>query len=295
MSGVRPLTFALLLLPSLALPAEGEPPAVAVTDAVNPLDASLSADLIYERVLGNRFDASIQEVALTSGDRAGRRELIKLQMLWRRYADLPEEEGAVLSRTLVRYLEPGDIRGAGYLVINKRSGPDDQFMYLKSMRRIRRVNLSNETVLGTDLSLEDIVPRELEDAAVSRTQDSAVDGQPCYVIDAVPVEGVDTQYSKFSLYVEPEHFVPLRTRYYDRAGVEIKELRARAESIRAIEGVYLPLEATMRQLQDESFTEVRVELLVPNPDLPKKYFTQRQLQARRFHLPEDVMRDAQTF
>jgi hypothetical protein len=260
------------------------------------LDAALDADSIYERVLANRFDASVHEVVLTSGDRAGRVQLIELQMLWRRYEAAAEDDGnGVLSRSLVRYLEPGDVRGSGYLVINKRQGPDDQFMYMKSMRRIRRVNLSSETVIGTDLSLEDLVPRELDDARVSRAADDTVDGTPCYVIDARPVESVDSAYSRFSLYVEPVHFVPLRTRYFDRAGVEIKELRADARSIREIDGVWMPLEATMRQLQDQTYTKLKVRRLVPNPDLPKRYFSQRQLQARRFHLPDEVMAHAHVF
>ena len=270
-------------------------PGLSGAETASP-DPGLSADAIYERVLVNRFDASIQEVALISGDRAGHVQLIELQMLWRRYeVEVPENGNGVLSRTLVRYLEPGDVRGSGYLVINKRDGPDDQFMYLKSMRRIRRVNLSTETVIGTDLSLEDLIPRELEDAAVSRAPDGEVDDTLCYVIHARPVEGIDSQYSRFSLYVEPVHFVPLRTRYFDRADVEIKELRADATSIREIEGIWLPLEATMHQLLDQSYTKLKVQRLVPNPDLPKRYFSQRQLQARRFHLPDEVMADAHSF
>lgn len=295
MSLTRPLlTLVCVLLAPALLSAE---PATAQRDATfsPPLDPTLDADTVYERVLSNRFDASVQEVALISGDRAGHVQEIELQMLWRRYETESQESNGVLSRTLVRYLEPGDVRGSGYLVINKRKGPDDQFMYMKSLHRIRRVNLASETVVGTDLSLEDLIPRELDDATVTRGPDSEVDGTPCYVIDAVPVERLESQYSKFSLYVEPVHHVPLRTRYFDRAGVEIKELRADAAKIREIEGIWLPLEATMRHLLDHTFTKVEVRLLVPNPDLPKRYFSQRQLQARRFHLPDEVMEGARTF
>jgi hypothetical protein len=256
------------------------------------LDSALDADTIYARVLDNRFEASVQEIELISGDRIGREQMIRIQMLWRRY---PTREESVLSRTLIRYLDPGDVRGAGYLVINKRDQPDDQFVYLPSSRRTRRVSLRGETVIGTDLSVEDIVPRELEDASYRRASDEEVDGVPCYAIDAVPAPEKDSHYSRLRIYVEPEHYVPLRTRYWDRAGVEVKEMRAAPETVREIQGIWLPLEATMRHHLEDSYTNLRVLSLTPDPTLPKPYFTQRQLETRRLRLPPQLVDSALTF
>jgi hypothetical protein len=149
------------------------------------LDPELSAETIYERVLANRFESSVQELSLISGDRTGREQPLRVQMLWRRYAEGSSEAGkGILSRTLIRYLEPADIRGTAYLVINKSATPNDQFMYLSSMRRTRRINLRSESIIGTDLSVEDIVPRELQDASYLRVPDEQVEGTPCYVVVA---------------------------------------------------------------------------------------------------------------
>ena len=260
--------------------------------AAEPLDPNLDAQTIYERVLDNRFESSVQEIELISGDRIGREQLIRIQMLWRRY---PERSESVLSRTLIRYLAPADIRGAGYLVINKRDQPDDQFLYLPSSRRTRRVSLRGETVIGTDLSVEDIVPRELEDADYQRVEDAEVDGVPCYGIDAIPAAEKDSHYSRLRIYVEPDHYVPLRTRYWDRAGVEVKEMRAAPDSIREIKGIWMPLEATMRNHLEDSYTNLRVLSLAPNPTLSKPYFTQRQLETRRLRLPPQLVESALVF
>ena len=261
-----------------------------------PLDPELSAEAIYERVLANRFEASVQELALVSGDRSGREQPLRVQMLWRRYGDGSREASqGVLSRTLIRYLEPSDIRGTGYLVINKSPAPDDQFMYLSSVRRIRRINLRNESVIGTDLSVEDIVPRELEDATYARAPDELVDGTPCYVVEATPVPEANSQYERFLLTIEPEHFVPLRTRYFSEAGVEVKELVATRETIREVEGVWLPLETVMTHKLDESWTRLRVVQLTANPEIPKSLFTQRQLEQRRLRLPSEVAENAIRF
>lgn len=268
----------------------------AAAAASAPLDPDLSAREIYERVVANRFHASVQELAMVSADRTGREQPLRIQMLWRRYeGDSPEAEDGIVSRTLIRYLEPADLRGTGYLIVDKQNAPDDQFMYLRSLRRSRRINLRGETVVGTDLSIEDIVPRELEDARYERAPDAYESDVACYVVDAIPVEHADSQYSRFRLYIEPEHFVPLRTRYWDGAGVEVKELVAPAASITEIDGIWLPLEARMRHLLDGSHTHLRVEWLAPNPQLPKSLFTQRQLEQRRLRLPDPVTRGARRF
>jgi len=271
-----------LLLCLVAAPLPAEP----------VLDPELDADTLYQRVLANRFEASAQEVQLVSGDRIGREQQIRIQMLWRRY---PERDDSTLSRTLIRYLEPADVRGAGYLVINKQREPDDQFVYLPSSRRTRRVSLRGETVIGTDLSVEDIVPRELEDATYQRVQDERVDGVPCYAIDATPAPEKDSHYSRLRIYVEPEHYVPLRTRYWDLAGVEVKEMRAEAETIREIRGIWMPLEATVRHQLEGSYTQLRVLSLTPDPEIPKPYFTQRQLETRRLRLPPELVESTLVF
>jgi len=259
----------------------------------NP-EAELTAREIYRRVLGNRFDSAVQELDIVSSDRAGNQQGLRMQQLWKRYLKGSKSHGkGVLARTIVRYLDPPDLRKTGYLVINKQDQPSDQFIYLASQRRVRRINLRNQTVVGTDLAVEDLVPRELDDADYQRAPDAEVGGTPCFVIEATPRPEIESVYSKFQAYVEKQHNVPIRVRYWDLKGVEIKELRSPIESIREIEGVFVPIEATVRHLLDETQTSVSVDVLVPNADLPDRYFTERQLQSKRLRLPKEVMARAQ--
>ena len=217
-----------------------------------------------------------------------------MQQLWKRYPEGSEsEQKGILSRTVVRYLEPADYRKTGYLVINKRDQPNDQFIYLASMRRVRRINLRNETIAGTDLSIEDLVPRELDDAEYVRGPDDAVDDRSCFVVEASPKPEMESAYSRFWLYIEKEHYVPIRVRYWDRKDVEVKELRSPHASIREIDGIWLPLEARMRHLLEETQTRMVVDVLVPNPELPDRYFSERQLRSQRLRMPAEVMEKAQ--
>lgn len=259
-----------------AAPAPASP---AGEDAL-PADRSLSGRDIYQCVLDNRFDAYVQTARLVSGDRGGAVQASALRMTWRSFRDEAGEPGAggVLSKTIVKYTEPFDLRFSGYLIVNNHARPNDQFVYLAATRRIRRVNLRREAVFGTDFTFEDIVPREIEDGTYERLPDRILDGTPVYVVEVTPKEHADSEYSRFALHVEKERCVPLLTRYWDDKGVLVKELTAPVEKVEEHGGVWVPMELTMRNVQLDTFTRLEVEHLDPNPQLARTDFDLRRLE-----------------
>ncbi len=244
-------------------------------DALPP-DAHLTGAEIYERVVQNRFRSYIQEVALFSSDRGGSVQETRLTVTWENFRK--KERDDALSKTVVRYTHPFDVRFSGFLIINNLDRPNDQFLYLASMRRIRRVNLRGENLFGTDFSFEDVVPRELEDATYRRLPDRVVQEVPVFTLEATPRFSQDSEYSRFVLHVEKEHYVPVENHYWDEAGVEVKRLYAQLDSIQEFEGVWMPTRATIRHLLHESMTRLRVDKVVPNPDLPGRTFDIRALE-----------------
>lgn len=255
----------------------GEPMVVASLDRP---DEELTGRAIYQRVLDNRFDTYIQESKLISGDRGGNSQLTALKMWFKNFRgeDGKPREGIVLSKALVRYTEPFDIRHSGYLVVANLDRANDQFVYRNSSRKVRRVNLRGEAVFGTDFSFEDVIPREIEDATYERQGDDAFEGIPCYTVEAIPKPETRSEYSRFLVYVDKEKWIPLRTRYWDERGLEVKELKATTESIVLMEDVWVPMKMTMRHHQLESFTTLAIEALTPNPDLKRTTFDLRRLE-----------------
>jgi hypothetical protein len=269
-----------LLLAAGGLPAEAADALQKAGSSAGTDDAKLTGRDIYDRVLRNRFDAFSQETQLISGDRGGRQQESRMELTWQSFRD---EDGkptrGVVSKTLVRYLYPYDVRFSGYLVISNHERADDQFVYYPSRRKIVRVNLRSEAVFGTDFCYEDVIPREIEESEYERVADETLEGIPVYVVEVVPKPFTESEYSRVRVYVEKERFVPLRTRYWDGAGVEVKELRAVASEIRNFEGVWVPMKATMRNLQLDSFTTLVVSNFVPNPVLPQATFDLSRLES----------------
>src|SRR5262245_66493614 len=194
-------------------------------DGASAADAELGAEEIYARALENRLDSVVQEMTAVS-TRGALQMPVRVQMIWRRYADGSDEAAeGVRSRLVVRYLEPPELRRTGYLLVDRTEGPDDQFVYLRSLGRIRRVNLRNATLAGTDVNLHDLLPRELGEATFTRAPDYYVGAAPCYVIEVLPHDPGASGYSRSLVYVEKARFVPLRVRHWTEAGVAAKELR----------------------------------------------------------------------
>ncbi len=249
-----------------------------IEDALPP-DSALTGDEIIERVRGNSLDSYIQKSKLISGDEAGTEQSSRMRVEWRNFRDDEDHptEG-VISKTVIIYEDPFEMRHTSYLIVNQDERANDQFVYFPSSRRVRRVNLRGEAVFGTDFSFEDIVPRAAEHSTYKRLPDELVDSTPCYVIEAVPKPRANSEYSRFRLYVKKDQYVPIRTRYWDDKGLEIKELRAKVESIRKFDGSWIPMEATMRHLQFKSYTKLFVEHLEPNPSISAARFSVRRLE-----------------
>ena len=180
-------------------------------------------------------------------------------------------------RSLVRYLEPFELRHTGYLILNQREGASDQFVYLASERRIRRVNLRGEPVFGSDFSFEDVLPRDIDDFVYTRMPDESIDGVPVFVIEAVPNEKKQSEYSKLRIYIEKERSLPLQTRYWNKREIEIKILGVDRLTIEKINNHWVPKKMTMRSLRRGTYTRMNVDKVEPNIELEANAFEMRRL------------------
>jgi hypothetical protein len=298
-AALRVLALATIASPaSPAPPAPPPPPPPAVAgssdiaggdspDASQPTAAdseALNGKQIYERVLDNRFDSYIQDLTMHSGDRGGNVQDTELEL---KYRSFREDSKKVLSKTIMKYQAPQDVRHLGYLVINKSDGSEDQFVYRPSARRVQRINLRGEAIFGTDFAFEDIIPQELEDATYERLPDAAIGDIPVYVVEVTPVAEQDSDYSRFVVYVSLDHFVALRVVYWDRNGLKIKELTVVPESITMYESepkgdddmkqVWLAREQKIVHLKLHTWTRLAVQRLDPNENLKQRHFSEREL------------------
>ena len=260
--------------------ADPEPAAVPAPSDDAPAGDSLSGRQIYDRVLDNRFRSTRESARLISGDRGGNTQESRMTVLWKNFRDEKDEPtGGVFSKTVVRYTHPFDLRFSAYLVINNAERADDQFVYLNSRRRIRRINLRGEPVMGSDFGFEDVIPREIEDAEYKRLPDELYEGRPCYVVEIQPTETSNSEYSKLRSTIDKEIPVVLKTEYWDADGIAVKEGTAPFAEVREIEGIWVPMHAEMKNLVSGSWSRLLIENFEANPTLDAGDFDVRRLES----------------
>jgi hypothetical protein len=274
------LLVGLLVSSAAVLSASAEEPTVLAAahiaktaNSANP-DALLTGRDVYKRVLDNRFHTFIQTSSLISADRSGHEQITKFRMWFENFRDKSEKnkQSKVLSKSMVRYLEPFDLRHTGYLVINNQHRSNDQYVYLNSSRQVRRVNLRGEAVFGSDFSFEDVIPKELEDSTYERLADGEVFGKPCFVVEATPKDYVESEYAHIRVYVEKERPIVLRTLYWDEREIQVKELHVDSQRVDLINDVYVPREMTMTNLKMNSYTKLVVSEIEPNKKFKRRQF-----------------------
>jgi hypothetical protein len=267
-------------IPGFARAADPEPVETASPSDDAPAGDGLTGRQIYDRVLDNRFRSSRENAKLISGDRGGNTQESRMTVLWKSFRDDQDEPtNGVFSKTVVRYTHPFDLRFSAYLVINNAERNDDQFVYLNSRRRIRRINLRGEPVMGSDFGFEDVIPREIEDAEYKRLPDEIYDGRSCYVVEIRPTASSNSEYSRLRSTIDKEIPVVLRTQYWDADGIAVKEGTAPFAEVREIEGIWIPMHAEMKNLVSGSWSRLLSEDFEPNPTLDAGEFDLRRLES----------------
>ena len=75
------------------------------------------------------------------------------------------------------------------------------------------------------------------------------------------------------MYMEKEHYIPLRVRYWDDFGTEVKEMRASSESIRAFGDLWVATESTMRDIRQKTSSTLHIEDVDTDPNFHPRVFS----------------------
>jgi hypothetical protein len=257
------------------------PPQKEVEDAL-PEGGTLTGRQIFDRFLDNRLHSAVQYQTVISRDPGGNEQRSRFWVRWKDYRDKDKKAvDGVLAKTLVKFEAPDDMRQTGFLMVVNEDRSNDQFVWSPSTGRVRRVQLRGVGVMGTDYTFDDIAWKNVEDADYARLPDEEIDGVPVYVIEVTAKPFVDSTYKTARTWVEKQHYVPLRTVYRDSNGVDLREMRSPAASVRDFSGTWVATESTMSNLKEKTSTTILVDKLDANVALFDHHFSTLQLTLRR--------------
>jgi len=131
------------------------------------------------------------------------------------------------SRLMIRFLYPGDVKGTGYLQIQRHDSEDDMWIYLPALKKVRRLVANNkkDSFVGSDFSYGDILVPVVDTYSHTFVRDEVLDGEDCYVIESVPAtEQIqrDYGYSKWLAWIRKSNFMEKKVEYLDTSGRPLK-------------------------------------------------------------------------
>jgi hypothetical protein len=254
-------------------------------EEILPPGAELGGREIYDRLFKNRkrLRTVVEVGRILSKDPAGNPQQTNFELRAKDYRG-PNDQATdgVLAKVVITLTGPRDLEHTGYLYVHRSDRADDQFIYSPMRKRVARANLRGQNVAGTDFSFDDFLTTldDLEEGTYRRLPDETVDGVPCYVVEATMLKTSRSRYTRSLAAIEQEHYVPLRTRYWNDVGVAVKEMRAPRKSIKDFDGVWVPTESTMTDLLEDTSSTVTIERVDPNPTLEDSEFSSSALERR---------------
>ena len=126
-------------------------------------------------------------------------------------------------KLLVIFDDPRDVKGTAFLTHTHRSGPDDQWLYLPALKRVKRISSSNKSgpFMGSEFAYEDLASQEVEKYTYKFLREEELDGMSCFVIERDPTDP-KSGYTRQVVWLDKQEYRYLRIDYYDRKNALLK-------------------------------------------------------------------------
>lgn len=210
----RSALYALLIGVAAAAPARALD-----LDGLTPEEAGYAVAERHDRSDAG-FGSQTAVLTMTLRDARGRTTVRNLRI------DTFEKEGQGNGdRSLTRFFSPPDVEGTALLSHARILDPDDQWLYLPALRRVKRISSSNKSgpFVGSEFAFEDLTGSELGKYRYKHLGTFEYEGMTLHQIECVPLYE-RSGYTKLLIYYDDEHFQTRGIEFFDRGGNLFKTL-----------------------------------------------------------------------
>ena len=123
--------------------------------------------------------------------------------------------------------EPADVKGTKMLTYAHGLEPDDQWLYLPALKRVKRINSRNKSgpFMGSTFAFEDLGSQEVEKYTYKYLREEPCGEHQCYVIEFYPAYEF-SGYTRQVVWMDTEAYRIFKVDYYDRKQALLKTLTA---------------------------------------------------------------------
>jgi len=123
--------------------------------------------------------------------------------------------------------EPADVKGTAMLTYSHGLEPDDQWLYLPAIKRVKRISSRNKSgpFMGSEFAFEDIGSQEVEKYSYKWLRDEACGEWQCHVLERTPAYEF-SGYTRQIVWLDTQAYRMLKVEFYDRKNELLKVLEA---------------------------------------------------------------------
>ena len=131
-------------------------------------------------------------------------------------------------QSLIVFDSPRDIAGTAFLSYTHALTPDDQWLYLPALKRVKRIASANKSgpFVGSEFAYEDLSSTEVEKYRYRWLRDEELDGRKAHVLEEYPAYE-HSGYTRRLVWIDEERLQPLKVVFHDRKDAPLKTLTFR--------------------------------------------------------------------
>jgi outer membrane lipoprotein-sorting protein len=197
-----------------------------------------------------------------------------------RIATLEKPDESVGDKSMVVFDTPRDIEGTALLSHAKILDPDDQWLYLPALKRVKRISSSNKSgpFVGSEFAFEDFTAIELNKFDYTYVGEVPCGDLTCDVLERTP-RYENSGYTRQVSWVDQTDFQIRKVEFYDRRGDLLKVLELK--DYRNYNGVWRAHTLSMSNVQTNKQTDLIYGEYTFNTGLTENDFVKGRLSRLR--------------
>jgi outer membrane lipoprotein-sorting protein len=128
-------------------------------------------------------------------------------------------------KSLTIFDRPADVKGTAFLSFTHVTGPDDQWLYLPALKRVKRISSNNKSgpFMGSEFAYEDMSSQEVEKYTYKYLRDEPCGELTCFVVERYPVDKY-SGYTRQVVWIDQDEYRAQKIDFYDRKNSLLKTL-----------------------------------------------------------------------
>jgi outer membrane lipoprotein-sorting protein len=182
---------------------------------------------------------------------------------------------------LTVFNSPRDVKGTAFLSFSHALEPDEQWIYLPALKRVKRISSRNKSgpFVGSEFAFEDMTSYEVEKFSYEYLGEEEVNGEMCFVLKQTP----NYDYSGYTfqkVWIDKSHYRVQKIEFYDKKEALLKVLMPKEYQLYK-DKFWRPMRSEMQNVQTRKSTYLITEDINFDTDLLESDFDKNRLKRAR--------------